>query len=366
MTNSKRIVPLLLLCFCMSSIIAQDQKQASQDSIVKHLKISAFPVAFYTPETAFGFGGIGIANFWLKNEKRETRPSSLQLGASYTTKSQILVYMPFEFYKDDEKWRLLGELGFYKYFYNFFGVGIDSKEEDEELYEVTFPRARLALMREVWPNLYLGLGYEFDSFSSLKIEEGGILEASDVPGKQDGTVSNIGLQAFYDTRDNIFFPTKGFYIQANVFTSSKILGSSFEYSKFELDNRFYQKVGKKQVIAANLFLGSSSKSTPFYDLFYLGSDRTRGINNRRFQDNSELSMALEYRFPIAGRFGGVVFGSSGTVAPAFKSLSSSAYKNSGGVGLRYIINKRDGVRIRADYGMSSEGGNFYFTIKEAF
>jgi hypothetical protein len=98
----------------------------------------------------------------------------------------------------------------------------------------------------------------------------------------------------------------------------------------------------------------------------LGSKRTRGINNRRFQDNAELSLALEYRFPIAGRFGGAVFGSTGTVAPDLGEIFSSAYKNAAGAGLRYIINKRDGVRIRMDYGISSEGGNFYFTIKEAF
>ena len=83
-------------------------------------------------------------------------------------------------------------------------------------------------------------------------------------------------------------------------------------------------------------------------------------------DNAELNFALEYRFPIAGRFGGAVFGSTGTVAPDLGKTFSSAYKNAAGVGLRYIINKRDGVRIRVDYGRTTEGGNFYFTIKEAF
>jgi hypothetical protein len=75
---------------------------------------------------------------------------------------------------------------------------------------------------------------------------------------------------------------------------------------------------------------------------------------------------LEYRFPIISRFGGVVFGSTGTVAPNLEDAFTSPYKNSGGIGLRYIINKRDGVRIRADYGISNEGGVFTFTIKEAF
>lgn len=356
---------LYIIAFSISFSLSA-QQNTSNDSLVKHLKISAFPVAFYTPETAFGFGGLGIGNFWLKGEDKETRPSSIQLGASYTTKSQVLIYAPFEFYKHDERWRLLGEVGFYKYFYNFYGVGIDAMEEDEETYEVTFPRVRLSLLREIVPNFSIGVGYELDVFTNLKVEEGGILEASNVSGKRDGTVSNVGLQAIYDTRDNIFFPTKGFYLQGNFFTSAKFLGSSFSYSKFELDNRYYQKVGKKQVIAANFFIASSTENTPFYDLYYLGSKRTRGFNNRRFQDNSEVTLAAEYRFPIAGRFGGAAFGSTATVAPNLGETLKSVYKPAAGVGVRYVINKRDGVRIRADYGMSAEGGNFYFTIKEAF
>lgn len=370
MKKNKNLLVFLLFCFFPILLAAQKQtkdptQKKVQDS-VKNWKISAFPVAFYTPETAFGFGGLGIGTFHLKGEPRDTRPSSLQLGISYTTKNQFLLYAPFEFYKENERWRLEGELGYYKYFYNFFGVGIDSKEENEETYEVTFPRARISLLRELLPGFSAGLAYEFDAFYNLKIEEGGILEPSDVPGKEDGTISNVGVRAFYDTRNNVFFPTKGLYIQGNLFTSSKILGSSFDYTKYELDNRYYQKVGNRQVVAANLFLAGSTDGTPFYDLYYLGSKRTRGINNRRFQDNAELSFALEYRFPIAGRFGGAVFGSTGTVAPDLGKTFSSAYKNAAGAGLRYIINKRDGVRIRMDYGISSEGGNFYFTIKEAF
>lgn len=66
----------------------------------KNLELSAFPVTFYTPETSFGFGGLGIATFWLKDEVRETRPSSTQLGISYTTKNQFLLYAPSEFYRD--------------------------------------------------------------------------------------------------------------------------------------------------------------------------------------------------------------------------------------------------------------------------
>ena len=361
--DKKQILVIFFIGVTLScSVFSQEVERDS----TKNLKLAAFPVVFYTPETALGFGGVGIGTFRLGGESMETRPSSVQVAISYTTKNQFLLFAPFEFYRDDEKWRAIGELGFYKYLYNFFGLGIDSRKEDEEVYETTFPRARLTLFREVLDNFSIGLAYELDAFSNLGIQEGGILEATTVVGKDDGTVSNIGPRFLFDTRDHLFFPTKGFFIQGSYLTSSKLLGSSFNYSKFELDNRLYQKVGKKQVVAANLFLANSSSGTPFYDLNYLGSKRTRGFENRRFQDNAELSLAVEYRFPIAGRFGAVAFGSTGTVAPDLGRALASVYKNSGGVGLRYVINKRDGVRIRIDYGISGEGSNFYFTLKEAF
>lgn len=350
---------IFVLC---SKIYAQ---QTLQDS-TKNLAITAFPVVFYTPETDFGFGGLGAATFWLHNELRTTRPSSLQLGLSYTTKKQFLLYFPFELYAYDEKWRLVGELGFYKYVYNYFGQGINALQEDLETYDVSFPRVRLALLREVYSHFSVGLSYELDDFKNLKSKENGILETSDVIGKDGGAVSNIGILAFYDTRDNIFFPTKGLFIQASYYVSSALLGSSFQYSKYVLDNRYYQKVGKKQIIATNLFFGSGTEGMPFLDQFFIGGKRTRGFSPRRYQDNTELSLAVEYRFPIIGRFGGAAFGATATVTPTLEEVFSSPYKNSGGIGLRYIINKRDGVRIRADYGYSKEGGNFSFTIKEAF
>jgi hypothetical protein len=356
---------LLLLIWSSFSVAGQDLAATAIDS-TKNFKITAFPVVFYLPETGIGFGGLGVATFRFKDELPETRPSTIQLGLTYTTKGQFLFFAPFELYADEERWRFVGELGYYKYFYNFYGIGDDSNQEDLETYDVTFPRFRLSVLREVMPNFSVGLGYEYDGFNNIKIAENGILEHSNIIGKEGGAISNVGVLAFYDTRNNIFTPSKGFFIQGSMFSSSKTMGSSFSYNKFEIDARYYQQLKGKHILATNLFIGNSSLGTPFLSLNYLGTKRTRGHDNRRFQDNAELSLALEYRFPVAGRFGGVLFGSSGTVSPNVESAFSSAYKNTVGTGLRYIMNKKEGTRLRADYGLSKEGGNFYLTIKEAF
>ena len=361
------IILALFFGLYSSMLSGQDSIHTVKKDSIKNLTLNKFPVAFLLPGTGFGFGALGLATYRFKGETIESRPSSTQFSVSYTTKNQLLIFAPYELYWDDEKWRLVGELGFFKFSYNFYGVGIDSREEDLDIYDVTFPRFKVSALREIAPNISVGLGYQLDIYYNLSFTEGEILDTSDVIGKDDGgNVSNIGFQAFYDSRDNIFLPTKGFFIQASAFTSTEFLGSSFTYSKFSLDSRYYQKIKGKHTLASNLFIANNGDGAPFFDLNWLGNNRTRGFDDRRFLDNAELSFATEYRFPIKGKIGGIAFGSTGTVADDFSSLFSSRYKNAGGLGLRYLINEKDGIRLRADYGVSSEGGILYLTIREAF
>ncbi|MFT5736721.1 MAG: outer membrane protein assembly factor BamA [Maribacter sp.] len=353
--------------FFMGLVILSAQKETKRvkDS-TKNFQLTALPVVFHLPETGFGYGGLGLSTFRLKDESVASRPSTVQLGLTFTSKKQLLFFMPYEIYSDNERWRFIGELGYYQYFYNFYGRGIHTEQEDLETFDTDFARFRFSALREIFPSISVGLGYEFDGYNVVNVAPGGVLDNSDEIGKEGGTVSNVGLIAFYDQRDNIFFPTKGLFIQASAFTSMEFLGSDFSYQKVEVDARYYQKLKGNHILASNIFLGTRSKNAPFLDLSSLGTKRTRGHNNRRYQDNVELSAALEYRFPIKGRFGGVLFGSTATVSPTLSDTFISSYKNAVGTGLRYIINTKEGTRIRVDYGVSSEGGQFYFTINEAF
>ena len=363
----KNYLVLILLFALISSLsgTAQKRNKKVRDS-TKNFQLTALPVLFFLPETGFGYGALGLSTFRLKGEPKESRPSSVQLGITFTSRNQLLFFMPFEIYSDNEKWRFIGELGYYEYFYNFYGRGVNSQAEDLETYDADFPRLRFSALREVLPGISVGMGYEFDGYNVINLKPNGLLDNSNEIGKEGGRVSNLGLIAFYDTRDNIFFPTKGFFLQTSAFTAMEFLGSSFSYSKLEIDARYYKQLKGNHILAGNVFLSTRSKNTPFLDLNSLGTRRTRGHNARRFQDNTELSAAVEYRFPIAGRFGGVLFGSTGTVSPTLGEAFSSGYKNAIGTGLRYIVNKKEGTRIRVDYGISGEGGQFYFTINEAF
>jgi outer membrane translocation and assembly module TamA len=93
----------------------------------------------------------------------------------------------------------------------------------------------------------------------------------------------------------------------------------------------------------------------------------RGFQDRRFLDKDVLVLQSEYRFPIYKKVHGVCFASTGTVAHTYSDLLYNPYKLSYGLGLRYVLNEKDRVRLRMDYGRTlHEGGAFYITINDAF
>jgi len=64
---------------------------------------------------------------------------------------------------------------------------------------------------------------------------------------------------------------------------------------------------------------------------------------------------------------GVSFLSGGTVAASYSEIFENDYKISFGAGLRIVLNKKDRVRLRLDYGRTiNEGGAIYITINDAF
>ena len=92
----------------------------------------------------------------------------------------------------------------------------------------------------------------------------------------------------------------------------------------------------------------------------------RGYFDARFRDKVSVVTQFEYRFPIYWRFGGVVFGAAGQVAPRLSELSFDDLKYAGGLGIRFAVTEDPKVNIRIDFAFSPEGFMFYINALEAF
>ncbi len=354
----------LLSLFIFIFLIKGFSQDSPSDTLGNKVKYAAIPVVFYLPETKLGFGAAGIATFRLRSQMG-IKPSQIQFAAVYTLKKQLLIFMPYEVYFDQDKTRLFGEIGYFNYFFNYYGQGVDSKAKDLEIYNANFPRAIVSALRRVSSKWYVGGQYIFDNYNINDVVAGSNVDRA--RGSSGGVVSSIGAEVLYDGRDQLIYPSKGSFLNVKSEVSSQITGATYQYQKLELDFRNYTSVTKGHIIASNVYMGLSFNEIPFFQQYFISSGtKLRGFNDRRFQDNNMVLFQTEYRYPIYKRLDGVAFYGVGTLNNKVENLLRGPYKQSGGLGLRFLLNKRDLINLRLDYAFTNEGGNFYATVKEAF
>lgn len=350
-----------------ASVGSHRQSITEKDTTIIQNQFLAYPVVFYLPETRWGFGGAGLYNFRFKNEPAESNPSQIQFVTSFTQNKQLILLFPFEFYKKNNHWKLKGELSYFKYQFNYYGIGINSRLEDKEVYKASFPRVKIDILRR-YQKLFIGIKMGYDNISINQIVEKGKLEFDNPIGIKGGKNIGLGLILHYDQRNYLFNPTKGHYIEAESFASQSYLGSDFDFIKLVFNASKYIKIANEHTLAANFSTSNIIGDVSFYEMVFFGTPKQmRGYQDRRFMDKNTLFLQAEYRFPIYSLIQGVTFISTGTVGSQYSNLFSNQYKWSYGAGLRFLLNKKDRVRLRIDYGLTpNEGGAFYFTVNDAF
>ena len=321
------------------------------------------PILYYTPETEWAFGAATILTFPTGDDE----VSQLQFGAAYTLRDQFLSYLPFQLFLKDDQWRVDGELGYYRYTYFYFGIGNGFADYEGENYDVTFPRLRLNSLWALRDKLYMGIALAYDDFNITQMDSSGLLAQIETTGSDGSVFAALGLQLRYDSRDKPFFPQKGQIINAQILRNQDWLGSAQAFWQWEVDWRFYKGIKEQKVWANQVYLTGRSGNPPFNQLALLGGGSLlRGYINGRFRDRQAWVSQTEYRFPLSKRFGAVVFGGLGAVSPSWSSWRFDQLRYNFGLGFRYTILPRDGIRLRLDYGFGQNSSEFYFTVGEAF
>ncbi len=341
------------------------QEIPSEESTTKTKK-SIIPIIFFLPETSLAFGATLINTVTNTEHSEGTRPSQYLLSAAYTLKNQLLLFAPYELYSNNNLNRIKGELGYYRFFYNYHGLGRTSLVENLETYNVIFPRIDVNFSRQFFQNTYLGVGINFDAFNITEITTGGLLMTDQPTGYDGGNKSNIYFLAAYDTRDHINAPSKGYYIEASVQQSLFSPISDFSYNKYIADFRKYITVGEQKIIATQFFFATATEGTPFFDLPYISTPMLgRGLNDRRYINHTIVSTQVEYRTHLWKRFYGAAFvGVNSVPDTRWDLLQDPIYTY--GVGLRYEIQQESKTKLRVDIAAGDGSFNFYFTVNEGF
>lgn len=362
MYKRKSIVILLVLVSWGQSICAQPTvKDTSQTTFT-----TVLPLVFYTPETSLGIGAGVIHNFYLEDTPN-ARPSLLRGGGAYTFRDQLLLYLSYQLFLQNNTKEVFGEFGYFNYVYFYYGIGNDTNRDFEEAYQVRFPRIEVNALKQVIPNLRAGFSAKFNAYDIFKIKEGGLLETNQPTGVEGGNTASLGLIFRYDTRDNVNLPLDGWYITLNLERNFRILNSPYNFKRLLLDAVHYQPIGRDQTLALNFYTGTMNGDVPFQELLFLGGDKkARGTIDGRYREEALVLWQAAYRFPIIGRFRGAVFASTGRVAEQYGDLWTGRYHFNYGFGARFLLNKQERVQLRLDVGFGSDNIGYYFTVNDAF
>jgi outer membrane protein assembly factor BamA len=362
---------ILSFLFFLSIPLFASSAEMPSDTTYPLIRKSSFvilPLIFYTPETRLAGGGAALYAFRFRNQPDSARPSQVQIGGAYTQENQILSYLPFQLFFKNSTYNIYGELGYYRYFYYFYGIGNDLPDTRER-YSAQYPRIRLNALKKVYPNLYVGVRYSMDNYNIPEVEVGGKLADNTITGSQGGLISNIGVVANYDSRDNIFYATKGYNVELALLNNGKWLGSDFNFNRISLDATTYWTNRYQHTLAVNGWFNFNFGDVPFNEMAVIGgTKKMRGFFEGRYRDNHVWMLQTEYRVPpIWWRLGFVVFGSVGSVANQISDFTESQIHYSGGAGLRILLSKKEKINIRIDYGINEKGEGFpYITVTEAF
>lgn len=213
-----------------------------------------------------------------------------------------------------------------------------------------------------------GYRYDRNAGSGNRWDNGSYNFAKDNYVKNNfGRINSATWQKVYDSRDNIYEPSRGRRISYTAQWAGHGLGGDFDFYKFTAETRMYKKIGAKNVLAFRARAGFIQGDAPYSQLFTLGgADSLRGYEDDQFRGKKMYNATLEFRFPLVKKVSGVLFADIGDAwdAPNVTWYDSKKSFNYGvGAGVR-IITPIGPVKL--DYGVGKDENKFHFSFGTQF
>jgi len=294
-------------------------------------------------------------------------PSKILFSAYYTTAKQYLFYLNPEVFFVRGKLLFSGEFSYEKLIEKFYGFGPDSPEINNPSYKMMQFSSDAKFYYSISEKLLSGIRLYYKNVLQLDPMNNPLLANGSVSGHSGGLNSGLGALFRYDSRDNIFYPSDGYFIELSATYYWKGFGGDYNFEEYLLNVRKYWRVAEKSIFAAEFYYNSVYGGAPFYSYPKLGgAKRMRGYYEGRFRDRRYLAAQSEIRYRLFKRIFGIAFVGAGDVVPSEREFSLRTFKLSYGFGVRYRLSEKEKMNIRCDVGFGKNDFGIYFQAEEAF
>ncbi|WP_093168412.1 BamA/TamA family outer membrane protein [Variovorax sp. YR216] len=321
------------------------------------------PVPIIVTEPAVGYGA-GLAGMFLRPRREEgaegwARPNISGLGAFATENGTQGAFAGDASRWMDGRLRTLVGAATGKVNLDFYGVGSGLSSVDQKVsYSLEFSGAVAQLNWQLAPKSpwALGMRYVFAEVDSTLRNEPLLPNA---PGRIQVRVSAPTAILEFDTRDNIFTPTRGVYAETSYLAAREALGSSDDFERFQQVAMGWLPLSRDTILGARGNYAWSSKGTPFFLRPFI---QLRGVPAMRYQGEQMASVEFEARLRLEGRWSGVAFGGYGATRTERENTTSTKDVTSGGFGIRYNISRKFGLDVGVDVARSPGTTAVYLVV----
>jgi hypothetical protein len=325
------------------------------------------PIPIVVTEPAVGYGAGGAAMFL--RPRREAgdegwaRPDISAVGAFGTQNGTWGTFAG-----DASRWlegRLRTLLGVAAGRFNldFYGLGSEPSSVNQGVrYSLQFAGAVAQANWQLAPKSpwAVGLRYVYADVNPKPREDAPFLRLAD---RVRVKISAPTAIVEFDTRDNIFTPTRGIYAESSWLASREALGASDDFERFQQVLIGYHALPHDVTLGARGNYGWSSDGTPFFLRPFV---QLRGVPAMRYQGDQAASIELEARWRFFGRWSVVGFGGAGTTRTNRQTFVATQNVGSGGFGFRYELASKFGLNAGIDFAHSPGTNAVYLVVGNAW
>ncbi|MGY2486071.1 BamA/TamA family outer membrane protein [Cupriavidus sp. CP313] len=343
----------------------EDGKLDMSDFLLNHKGALPVPVVITEPAVGYG-GGLGLMFFSESmadaaasakaSGKGPAPPNISAIGGAYTENGTWGAGVAHFHTWDGDRYRYLGAIA--KVDANLDYFGLLNKPRAYELRGVAL--VQQLLVRVADTRWYVGPRYVyFDSTATFKFGDAGELGSFDKTQR----IGKAGLVVDYDSRDNIFYPSRGSYAELEAQFARGGFGSTQSFNMYNARGFTWLPVARTVILGLRADTQFSSGDVPFYAQPFVD---LRGVQKGRYQDRNALAAEMELRWDVTPRWSLLGFTGVGKAYGRWHDFSDASTIYSVGAGFRYMIARKLGVSIGLDVAHSKGQNAFYIQVGSAW
>jgi len=373
--RAQRVLKIMLFCISVSNLNAQEvQKKIPvfRDSTDFAYDMSNFLihkkglliVPSIITEPAVGYGAAVAAIFFHSSYTEKNGPPSMSgiIGGGTQNGTWMAGAFHVGYWKQD-RLRYTGAVARTNANLGFYGPGFAAALNNEP---INLNLDAWLLLQQIKARIgnsgfFIGTKYLlFDTYNTFEMP-------IDIPEYEanefSATLSEASLLFNYDTRNNVFSTSKGFYISLSGTYSDTWFGGEGTYGRIAMEAIGYFPASKRLTFGLRYASNYTLGDVPFWARPMV---QMRGVPLMKYQNRNTTLMETEVSVDVSKRWSLIGFAGIGNAYESYGEFENGNGVRTMGSGFRYLLARKFGAKMGMDFAKSQDDFAFYFVFGSAW